>query len=352
MKVKIIRPLWLILPSTELHLDIKRKKKVIPRIYLLEDISYHHKRERCKIQILDVEGMREYVVRHESVEQLLLLGRMLQGTTKLPWNFSRHPAENFKAALSSIQRQPKVEYLKDERTQELLTSAAYVHLNHLDVSKYTRNLSPASRAILLSGPAELYQQMLAKALAHHFEAKLLLLVVTDFSLKMQCKYGTAKKDPFFQEVHLRGHFGANGSISILPSREDGRGHGFHRSCLDRVHVTCSRKEMVTVSVDGSVLDRIAKIMSYLHLRSFGKVLKKKKKEREVKGRIAIIGNEYVEDERVSKPDGEILQNRTYRENLPPPPKQGHPDLRENQGPEVSRAEDDDIFVGEILLPAL
>ncbi|CAL5387480.1 unnamed protein product [Camellia sinensis] len=32
------------------------------------------------------------VIRHDSVEQLLLLGRMLQGTTKLPWNFSRHPA--------------------------------------------------------------------------------------------------------------------------------------------------------------------------------------------------------------------------------------------------------------------
>ncbi|GAV80522.1 PI3_PI4_kinase domain-containing protein/PI3Ka domain-containing protein [Cephalotus follicularis] len=32
------------------------------------------------------------VVRHNSVEQLLLLGRMLQGTSKLPWNFSRHPA--------------------------------------------------------------------------------------------------------------------------------------------------------------------------------------------------------------------------------------------------------------------
>ncbi|XVF44922.1 hypothetical protein PTKIN_Ptkin02bG0162000 [Pterospermum kingtungense] len=32
------------------------------------------------------------VVRHNSVEQLLLLGRMLQGTTKLPWNFSHHPA--------------------------------------------------------------------------------------------------------------------------------------------------------------------------------------------------------------------------------------------------------------------
>ncbi|KAI4318629.1 hypothetical protein MLD38_032306 [Melastoma candidum] len=32
------------------------------------------------------------VIRHNGLEQLLLLGRMLQGTTKTPWNFSRHPA--------------------------------------------------------------------------------------------------------------------------------------------------------------------------------------------------------------------------------------------------------------------
>ncbi|KAL4615716.1 hypothetical protein ACB092_07G146600 [Castanea dentata] len=32
------------------------------------------------------------VIRQNSVEQLLLIGRMLQGTTKLPWNFSSHPA--------------------------------------------------------------------------------------------------------------------------------------------------------------------------------------------------------------------------------------------------------------------
>lgn len=31
---------------------------------------------------------------------------------------------------------------------------------------------------------ELYQQMLARALAHYFNAKLLLLDVTDFSLKV------------------------------------------------------------------------------------------------------------------------------------------------------------------------
>nr|XP_009769807.1 PREDICTED: phosphatidylinositol 4-kinase alpha 1-like isoform X2 [Nicotiana sylvestris] len=32
------------------------------------------------------------VVQHDSVSQLLLLGRLLQGTIKLPWNFSSHPA--------------------------------------------------------------------------------------------------------------------------------------------------------------------------------------------------------------------------------------------------------------------
>ncbi|KAF5776138.1 putative protein RED [Helianthus annuus] len=36
------------------------------------------------------------------------------------------------------------------------------------------------------------------------------------------------------------------------------------------------EEMVTVSVDGAVLDRIGKIMSYLRLGSSGKILKKKK----------------------------------------------------------------------------
>lgn len=96
-----------------------------------------------------------------------------------------------------------------------LTSAAYFHLKQADFSKHTRNLSPASRAILLSGPTgmlswsygstihasfilirtndfyfflvlseELYRQMLAKALAHSFDAKLLLLDVTEFTLRV------------------------------------------------------------------------------------------------------------------------------------------------------------------------
>ncbi|XP_010915761.1 uncharacterized protein [Elaeis guineensis] len=118
-----------------------------------------------------------------------------------------------------------------EQTRVVLTSAAYVHLKQADFSKYMRNLSPASQAIILSGPAELYQQMLAKALAHYFEAKLLLLDVTAFSLKIQSKYGSATKDASFKrsisETTLERMSSLLGSFSILPQREEPKG-SLHR----------------------------------------------------------------------------------------------------------------------------
>ncbi|KAL2544270.1 P-loop containing nucleoside triphosphate hydrolase superfamily protein [Forsythia ovata] len=113
-------------------------------------------------------------------------------------------------------------YYLSEQTRVLLTSAAFVHLK-ADVAKHTRNLSPASRTILLSGPAELYQQMLAKALAHYFEAKLLLLDVTDFSLKIQSKYGASNKESSFKrsisETTLSRMSEIFGSFSILQQEE-------------------------------------------------------------------------------------------------------------------------------------
>ncbi|WOH04333.1 hypothetical protein DCAR_0623742 [Daucus carota subsp. sativus] len=78
-------------------------------------------------------------------------------------------------------------YYLSEQTRVLLTSAAFVYLKNFEYAKHTRNLAPASRTILLSGPAEPYQQMLAKALAHYFGARLLLLDITDFSLKVALK---------------------------------------------------------------------------------------------------------------------------------------------------------------------
>ncbi|XP_020574942.1 uncharacterized AAA domain-containing protein C16E9.10c [Phalaenopsis equestris] len=114
-------------------------------------------------------------------------------------------------------------YYLSEQTRVLLTSVAFVHLKQFEFSKYTRNLSPASRAILLSGPTELYQQMLAKALAHYFESKLLLLDVSDFALKIQSKYGFRSKDFAFKRSISESAFervtNIFGSFSILPQEE-------------------------------------------------------------------------------------------------------------------------------------
>ncbi|KAJ4875740.1 P-loop containing nucleoside triphosphate hydrolases superfamily protein [Raphanus sativus] len=114
-------------------------------------------------------------------------------------------------------------YFLSERTRELLTSAAYVHLKELEISKHTRNLAPASKAILLSGPAEFYQQRLAKALSHYCESKLLLLDITDFSIKLQSKYGCTKREPLHKrsisELTLDKMSSLMGSFSMLSQSE-------------------------------------------------------------------------------------------------------------------------------------
>ncbi|CAI9092334.1 OLC1v1027537C2 [Oldenlandia corymbosa var. corymbosa] len=118
-------------------------------------------------------------------------------------------------------------YFLSEKAKALLTSAAYVHLNRFDVSKHIRNLSPASRAIMLSGPAEFYLQALAKALAHDCEAKLLLLDITDFSLKIQNKYGSSRRETplrrSISELTMDKVTSLLGSFSMLSTSDDTRG---------------------------------------------------------------------------------------------------------------------------------
>ncbi|XP_057967288.1 suppressor of mec-8 and unc-52 protein homolog 2 [Malania oleifera] len=109
------------------------------------------------------------------------------------------------------------------------------------------------------------------------------------------------------------------------------------------------EEMVTVSVDGSVLDRITKIMSYLRLGSSGKVLKKKKKERDIKGKISALANEFDEDEKTSKMNGGVSKKQVEREMqlpAPPPPRKSNFESGEKQGPTAARVEEEDIFVGD------
>ncbi|KAI3711505.1 hypothetical protein L1987_70043 [Smallanthus sonchifolius] len=128
-----------------------------------------------------------------------------------------------------------------------------------------------------------------------------------------------------------------GRMAFIFDMESGFSHDIpttvHRSKAD-----CPEpEEMVTVSVDGSVLDRIGKIMSYLRLGSSGKILKKKKKDKDGKGKLSAVSGDYVD--KSSKPDAS--KHHTERETLPPPPPK-----RNDSDAKVARIEEDDIFVGE------
>ncbi|XP_050151082.1 uncharacterized protein LOC126625984 isoform X4 [Malus sylvestris] len=67
-------------------------------------------------------------------------------------------------------------YYLSENTKKVLIAASFIHLKHKEHVKYTSELTAVNPRILLSGPSgsEIYQEMLAKALAQYFGAKLLL----------------------------------------------------------------------------------------------------------------------------------------------------------------------------------
>lgn len=124
-----------------------------------------------------------------------------------------------------------------------------------------------------------------------------------------------------------------GRMAFIYNMED----NFHDipTTLQRSKADCPvPEEMVTVSVDSSVLERISKIMSYLRLGSSGKVLKKKKKEKEIKG-----------NEKHSQSNGNVSKHHPGKEILPPPPPR-HANLKEKQPPAVARVAEDDIFIGD------
>ncbi|KAK7265565.1 hypothetical protein RJT34_33186 [Clitoria ternatea] len=67
-------------------------------------------------------------------------------------------------------------YYLSESTKNVLVAACFLHLRHKEHEKFTADLTTINPRILLSGPAgsEIYQEMLAKALAKYFGAKLLI----------------------------------------------------------------------------------------------------------------------------------------------------------------------------------
>ncbi|GMI69426.1 hypothetical protein like AT1G02890 [Hibiscus trionum] len=68
-------------------------------------------------------------------------------------------------------------YFLSDTTKDVLVASTYVHLMCNKFAKYASDLPTMSPRILLSGPAgsEIYQETLAKALAKHFGARLLVV---------------------------------------------------------------------------------------------------------------------------------------------------------------------------------
>ncbi|KAF5198563.1 Aaa-type atpase family protein [Thalictrum thalictroides] len=68
-------------------------------------------------------------------------------------------------------------YYLSESTKNRLIASAYIHLKRQKFVKFTSNLPTISPRILLTGPSgsEIYQETLAKALAKHLGAKLLIV---------------------------------------------------------------------------------------------------------------------------------------------------------------------------------
>ncbi|CAH8333999.1 unnamed protein product [Eruca vesicaria subsp. sativa] len=196
-------------------------------------------------------------------------------------------------------------YFLSERTRVLLTSAVYLRLKGSDISKHTRNFAPASKAILLSGRAEFYQQMLAKALSHSFKSKLLLLDLKDFSIKIQSKYGCTMKEPFHKrsisELTFNKMSSLMGSFSMLSqSKVDPRGilassKGSTNLCFDeKLFLQSLYKVLVSVSDKNPLIIYLRDVEKLLESERFYKLFQRLLNN--LSGPVLILGSRVLESE--------------------------------------------------------
>ncbi|KAI3435285.1 AAA domain-containing protein [Psidium guajava] len=89
-------------------------------------------------------------------------------------------------------------YYLSENTKNVLIAASFIHLKHREHAKYASELPTVNPRILLSGPAgsEIYQEMLVKALANHFGAKLLIFDSHSFLGGLSSKEAELLKEGF------------------------------------------------------------------------------------------------------------------------------------------------------------
>ena len=82
-----------------------------------------------------------------------------------------------------------------------MIASTFIHLKRKDFTKYAMELPTVGPRILLSGPAgsEIYQEMLVKALANHFDAKLLIFDSSSMPLGLSMKDAEVLKKGLISE---------------------------------------------------------------------------------------------------------------------------------------------------------
>ncbi|XP_021775915.1 uncharacterized protein LOC110739751 isoform X1 [Chenopodium quinoa] len=107
-------------------------------------------------------------------------------------------------------------YYLSENTKNVLIAASYIHLKHREHAKYASELPTVNPRILLSGPAgsEIYQEMLAKALANYFGAKLLIFDSHAFLGGLSAKEAELLKDGLNAEKTTGSTKKISGSVEL------------------------------------------------------------------------------------------------------------------------------------------
>lgn len=145
-------------------------------------------------------------------------------------------------------------YYLSEETKLALTSAGYAYLSKTNLPSHIRVLSAASRTILLCGPSEPYLQSLAKALAHHFNARLLPLDIAEFSRQIQHKYGSASsalvRKRSLTEAALDKVSGLVGSFNFFRKKDEPTEESlkYEKNLLDLRTSNCNKTPSVRVHI--------------------------------------------------------------------------------------------------------
>ncbi|GFZ17421.1 AAA-type ATPase family protein [Actinidia rufa] len=141
-------------------------------------------------------------------------------------------------------------YYLSENTKNVLISASYIHLKHREQIKYTSELPTVNPRILLSGPAgsEIYQEMLAKALARYFGAKLLIFDSHSFLGGLSSKEAELLKEGYNVEKSSNINKLSAGATDLAKSMDPSATEADTPSCSN-VPSSCGLESQAKMEID-------------------------------------------------------------------------------------------------------